>query len=350
MMNLAMAAVLAVSMPAPGLEPPTRDQIMAVPAELQAQLRDQVILKSRSKEQRLRLLLDFVSSDNGLTLAYDDETTRTVEETYRSGRANCLSFTLLFVALAREAGLKAYPQEYDQVLAWHRQDELVYNSSHVNAGVKVGRQRRTVDITRGGVIARHPPKAISDQQALAHFYNNRGAELMAAGATEAARKHMDAAIELDPTSPAAWNNLGVLSLRDGDPRAAERAYTTALELDEVHSAALSNIVTLHQRTGEHEQAARFMQRLQEARLADPFHQFILAVEYEKRGDYAKAVNHYRRAIRLHDREPVFHLGLARVYSLMGDARRAQRSQARAYALGNEDTPGNPRVTPGSLRR
>ncbi len=350
MMHWATAAVLAVTTLVPGTELPSREQIMAVPPELHAQVRDRVIERSRTKEQRFRLLVDFVAGDDGLTLEYDSQTTRTVEETFRSGKANCLSFTLLFVALAREAGLQAYAQEYQQVLAWHRQDELVYNSSHINAGVKFGGQRQTVDVGQGALIARRPPKVVSDQRALAHFYHNRGAELMAAGQMDAARRHMDAAIELDPDNPAVWNNLGVLGLRNRDPRAAERAYMTALKLDPMHAAALSNIVALYQRTGEQKQAASFMQRLQEARLADPFHQFILAIEYEKRGDYATAVDYYRRAIRLHDRDPEFYFGLARVYSLMGDARRARRSQARASALGDDTAHRSYQVRPASLRR
>lgn len=214
---------------------------MAVPHQLQAQLEDHVINGGLSKQRRFELLIDFVSiGQPGLTLAYNGASTGTVEETFRSGRANCLSFTLLLVALAREAGLQAQIQEIDQVLLWFRQDGVVYNAGLVNASVLVGGQWRTVDVNRGALIARDKPNVISDQRALAYFYNNRAAELMATGDGVAEGRHLDAAIAMDASS------------------AAEKAYTTALKLDAMHAATLSKIVSLHQRAGEQAQAARFL--------------------------------------------------------------------------------------------
>lgn len=338
MMTWATAAVLAVATLTPGTELPSPAQIMAVPPELQAQLRDQVIQKSQSKEQRLQLLMDFMSGgERGLTLGYERVPTRTVEESFRSGRSNCVSFTLLFVALAREAGLQAGVQEIKQALVWYKEDGVIYNAGHINARVKAAGPWRTVDVAGAVVIARDQPEAISDQRALAYFYNNRGVELMVVDERAAARRHLDEAIALDPSNASFWNNLGVLGLRNGDYRAAERAYATALEHDQLHGAALSNIVTLYQRMGGQAQAAKFMRRLEKAQLADPFHQFLLATEFEKRGDYETAVTHYRRAIRLHGQESEFHFGLARTYVLMGQANRAERSLARAYALSDEGT-------------
>lgn len=338
MLSWTTAALLAASaISSPGTPLPSAEQITAVPPELEAQFQEQVIRKSKSdsKEERLRLLIDFVLNKPGLEMEYDVGTTRTVAETYRTRKANCLSFTLLFVALARKAGLKTFIQEYEQVLVWYLQDGLVFNSSHVNARVEAGSERQTVDVGRNVLVSRYRPVLISDERALAFFYNNRGVELMADGDLTAARKHFDAALALAPKDPSAWSNSGVLSLRLEDPKAALHAYTKALEFDSNHGAALANIVTLYQRTGDSKQAARYMRRLQRVQLADPFHQFMLAVDSEKRGDYPSAAAYYRRAIRLHGNEPAFYLGLARVYTQIGDTRRANRILARADMLKDE---------------
>lgn len=337
MLNWATAALVAVATSTPGPGLPGREQVMAVPAELETQLLEQVIQRGNSKDQRLRLLVEFVSSEHGLALKYDGEATRTVREVAQSGKANCLSFTLLFVTLARRVGLEAHVQEIPQALAWYRQDGVILNAGHVNVRVKAGGPWQTVDVTPNTLLARDRPNAISDERALAYFYNNRGAELMAAGDKIAAGRHLGAAIAVDPANTSAWNNFGVLSLRNGDHRAAEKAYATALKLDARHAAALSNLVTLYQQTGEHAQAVRFLRRLQEAQLADPFHQFLLGMEHEKRGDYANAANYYLRAIRLHRDEHVFHFSLARTYLLAGDVRRSRRALARAYALSDAGT-------------
>jgi len=338
MMNWATAALLTAStLGSPAMPLPGADEILAVPPELEAQLQEQVIGKSESKEERLRLLIDFVLEKPGLALEYDNDMTRTVAETFRSRKANCLSFTLLFAVLARKAGLKTHVQEYEQVLVWYMQDGLVFNSSHVNARVEAGTLRRTVDVGRNVLISRYRPRLISDQRALAFFYNNRGVELMAAGDLAAARRYMDAALAITPQDPSPWSNIGVLSLRLNDQRAAEHAYSAALKLDPNHGAALANIVTLYQRTGERKKAAKYMRLLHKVQFADPFHQFMLARDYEQRGELTMAAAYYRRAIRLHDSEPAFYLGLARIYSALGDLKRARRSLAQADILKDENT-------------
>lgn len=337
MVNWTAAALLAAStLGSPEMPLPGAEQITAVPAELEAELQDQVIRKSESKEERLRLLIDFVLDEPGLALEYDNETTRTVAEAYRSRKANCLSFTLLFVALARKAGLKTYIQEYQQVLLWYLQDGLVFNSSHVNARAEAGALRQTVDVGRNVLISRYRPVIISDKRALSFFYNNRGVELMAAGDLASARRHIDTAIALAPGDAAPWSNLGVLDLRVGDARAAERDYETALKFDPRHGAALANIVTLYQRTGERKQAMAYLRRLQKVQTADPFHQFMMARDFEQRGQLSIAATYYRRAIRLHGGEPAFYLGLARTYSAMGDIRRARHALAEASSLEDEN--------------
>lgn len=332
MMQWAFAAVLALSTPAPGVEPPPQEQVMAVPAELREQLHERVIAGGGSDRQRFNRLLDFVFGDDGLALLYDAHSTHTVAGTWRGGKANCLSFSLLFVALAREAGLRADVQEIDQVLVWYKQDGIVYNASHVNVGVRIDGRASTIEISQAPVIARHAPKIIPDQRALAHYYNNRGAELLAAGDIDSAFRHMQASLELDPGFASSWNNLGVLHLRKDNLRAAEDSYLAALDLEPKHGPTLFNIVGLYRRLGEMEQLDKYQRRLEKARLADPFHQFLMAMEAEERGDHPRAVLHYKRAIRLHRHEELFHFGLARVYFAMGETRQGNRALARAQLL------------------
>jgi tetratricopeptide (TPR) repeat protein len=333
----ATAALLTASALGPGPAPlPSENQILAVPPELETQFRRQVIDKTESKPERLRLLVDFVLNEPGLGLVYDNETTRTVSETYRTRQANCLSFTLLFVALAREAGLKTHIQEYEEVLFWYLQDGLVYNSSHVNAKVEAGPLRQTVDVGRNMLISRYKPKLITDQRALSFFYNNRGVELMAQGDLVGARRHMEQSLKLAPDEPSGWSNLGVLEMRVGDTASAERAYNEALKLDPRHDATLTNIVALYQRLDNRTLAAKYLKRLNQVQSADPFHQFMMATDSERRGDYAAAVGYYRRAIRLYRDEPAFQLGLARAYQGLGDTSRAERALAKADVLKQEN--------------
>jgi len=335
---LAMSAASPVPMPAPDpgpeLVPPER--VMEIPAELRDRLQRSVISPSGNGHQRLERLIEFTFGPDELGLEYGGDHTFTAEQAYRAREANCLSFALLFVALAREAGLDAYVQETDHVLTWYQGDGTVYNASHVNAGVRVGGRRRTIDINRGVMMALQPPRPISDQRALSRYYNNRGAELLDQNLLPAARLHMEMAIDLTPDYPGVWSNLGVLSLREGDLQAAEAAYGRALAIDSNHAATLFNLVALHQHTGNTHALNQYQQRLHRVELFDPFHQFMQALQREKEGDFESAVRHYRQAIKRHEREHHFHFGLARAYVQLGDKRRARAAFTRARDLAVQD--------------
>lgn len=334
----AMAALLAAATMTSGAsvpEVPDRRAIFEVPAELRAELNAQVVRRTRVPERRMNLLVEFMFSPTGMGLEYDLQTTRGVEETWRLRRGNCLSFTIAFVALARAAGLDAYPQEVDQVLIWYQQADSVIHSGHVNAGVNIHGQRYTVDFDRSVIATRHRPRAIDDRRLLAHFYNNRGAELMSQGDTSGARRFLDAAIAQDGAFPSAWNNLGVLHVRNGDADAAERAYLQSLAHDPEYSPTLTNLTSLYQAGGRQDRLAEYQQRLEQVRQRDPFHNFILGLKHEGQGEYDLAADYFQRAVRLHEGEHRFHFGLARVYYHLGDLRRAGRALERALALSRD---------------
>ncbi|HBK47343.1 MAG TPA: UDP-N-acetylglucosamine-peptide N-acetylglucosaminyltransferase, partial [Xanthomonadaceae bacterium] len=224
-------------------------------------LHQRVIDRTSSRQQRLELLVGMIFSEDGLALQYDTSATHSVAETFASRRANCLSFTLLLVTLAREAGLQARPQEVGQVLSWYQEQGTVYNFGHVNAQVKVDGRLATVDLDSNILMDRRGPRPISDERLLAHYYNNRGAELMAQDDRKQARAYFQRALALQPELPDIWNNLGVLEIRDGQLEAAARNYATALTLDQQHEATLSNSINLYRRLGDDARVTRLLQRL-----------------------------------------------------------------------------------------
>lgn len=339
MIGWMLATALAVSSPASGMPPPPPDQVMAVPPALHAMLQAQVIAPGQSQSQRLELLFKFMSADaTGLGMRYHDDATLTVGQAFQARQANCLTYTLVFLALAHAAGLDAMPQEIDQTLAWQQRGNLVYRSNHVNAIVRIGVRRYLVDIGSSFVIARHPAHPISRQRVLAQYYNNRAIQLMGDARLDDALAHADIALALDPTYPTTWSNTGVLRMRGGDMAGAEAAYAKALVLDPAQSSALFNLVGLYHRNGDDRKAMQFRKRLEKVQSSDPFHQFMLAVEFEEQGDGAQAAKHYQRAIRLHGGEHRFYLGLARAHALAGHTARARKALERALSLAkDEDT-------------
>ncbi len=322
--------------PAPAAPPPTPEQIMAIPPALQQQVQQEVVHGASSPEQRLQRLVDLVFQPDGRGLQYDTTATLSVADAWAQRRANCLSFSLLFVALAREAGLEARMQEVGQVMTWYEEQGLIYNAGHVNVGLRVQGRHGTLDLDQNVIYDRRGPRAINDQRALAHFYNNRGAELLAALDHGSARAHFDMALRMDPRFAPAWNNLGVLETRSGNPAAAARAFDSALTIAPTLPSALSNASALYAQVGDTARATQLNERLEQTRRRDPFHQFMRGMAAERDADYTQAVQHYQRAVQLYDKAHQFHFGLARAYFLSGDNRRATRELARARALSHTD--------------
>jgi tetratricopeptide (TPR) repeat protein len=319
---------------------PAAESLLAIPADLRDLLRERV---GRAGERSQRLLLDalarFLFEADGLSMRYRPDASHSVSQAFETREANCLGFTLLSIALARELGLEAYGQEVEGGISWRREGETVFRTQHINAGVRAGGERFSIDVASNEVIALAPPKTIGDSRLLAHYYNNRLAELLAAGALEAAAAHARIGLRLDPANAALISNIGVLRNRQGRVAEAEAAWLQALDIDPGHAAALTNLSSLYGRQGDASRAARFEQRLRAVQAQDPFHQFMLGLQFEAQGDWRRAAQRFRRAIRLHPHEHRFHFGLARAYLADGADARAARALQHAQQLSDGDTRG-----------
>lgn len=313
---------------------PSQDQILAIPPDLAARLQDRVTGRAVSPTRRLDLLARFIFDADGLGIRYRHDADYTVAETYQTREANCLSFTLLTIALARAAGLDAYGQHVAQALSWHSENGQVVRSSHVNAGILAEGRRFSVDVASDNVLTQEPPTRISDQALIALFHSNHAVAAMIAGDLAKAHALLSLAQQLAPELAQVWSNAGVLHVRSNELAAAEAAYVKAIALAPRDSTALFNLASLYRRKGERDQAMALERHAQRVLARDPFHQFQQAITAESAGDPATALKHYRRAIRLHPNEPRFHLGMARSYLALSDERRAVLSLARASEVGS----------------
>ena len=318
--------------------PPTAGEVFAIPPALRDALHAQVVAPGgNSDQQRLERLVRFLFDPAGLGMGYQHDADHTVTEAWQTRKANCLSFTLLTIALAREAGIDAYGQEINRILAWYRDGDTLYFSNHVNAGMRAGGHRYTVDVASDSILSGEPPRQIDDARLLAILYTNRAAGLMGRGQYELAGHYMTAAFRADDSYPAAWNNAGVLALRRGRQDDAERDFRRTLDLDRMHEGALMNLAALYASRGEHSKEAQLRRKVEKIQRHNPFHHFLLATENEAQGNYAGAAKHYRRAIGLYDGEHQFHYGLARAYLHLGEHRKAGDALRRAQSLADRST-------------
>lgn len=338
MLNWILATALSLQS-APAIQPaaplPEPDQILSVPQELREAAHKYVDGMPGSPQDRLHRLVQFMSKPDGLGVEYQADATYTVSQIFQTRKANCLAFTLLTIALAREIGFPAYGRQIDRILSWDLSGQLIIQNTHANAGVLVDGKHYVIDVATGEPLAATLPKRVDDKRLLALFYNNKAMELMVAGQTADARTWLNKAMRYDASDASLWSNAGVLELRTGDANGAERLFLEAITKNPRHSAALSNLVSYYERNGRTPEATQWKKRADRSLRSDPFYQFLAGQEREQSGDYAEAVRRYRRAISLDRGEHVFHFGLARTYWRMGQLEQAAEELTKAERLSND---------------
>jgi tetratricopeptide (TPR) repeat protein len=313
------------------VEPAPEIDALAVTPDMQAFL-DRYVLPYQNKRLRLDLLMLAVADKGVLGFYYNDQQTLTAAEAFRRRSGNCVSFANLFVALARQAGLKAHFQEVQQAPVWNSRGENLLVAKHINVVVETSHYAFIVDVSGQKISHEAPRRALSDAEALALYYNNLGAEALIDDDRSAAYAWFQRAIDTAPFMPDSWSNIGVLFSRNGQAGDAEAAYLHTLELDEREMPAMSNLHTLYTEEGRFDEAAQLQRRVERYRRENPYYLLYLSEEAVILGKLDEAEDLLHEAIRLNDAIHQVHYALARVKYLEGDLDAAQESLLRAQEL------------------
>jgi Flp pilus assembly protein TadD len=311
-------------------------EILAVSGEMKAFL-DKHVDRTAAGPLKLRLLVAAIVDTEAFGLTYDD-TTRTAAETFHNRRGNCLSFSSMFVAMARELGLDAQFQEVDVPPDWTLDKDTYVLNQHVNVHVDLGMAgMKIVDFNIGDFKASYEMRQIADARALAHYYNNIGVVRMQAGDTFAALTCFRRAIaDSDRKFSPAWSNLGTLYLRNGHTAHAEAAYLQALEAAPSDLVAMSDLARLYERLGDPKRAAAFRAQLVNHRRLNPYYRYELGRQAYAAHHYDEAIGHIKYAIHKRPKEDQFYFTLGLCYYQKGDMQAAQRWLARAQEVAATD--------------
>jgi len=292
-------------------------------------------------EERLEDLLHALLDPRRGGITYEAGFTGTAEQVFAARRANCLGFTNLFVAMARELGVPAYFLAVDEVEDFQRSEDedLVVVSRHITAGYGSVHDLKVLEFTLGPEVDYHSVRRVHDLTAVALYYSNRGAELLQDGDYATARDRLQVAVAVDPELPLAWVNLGVARRRLGDLEGAEAAYREALEIEPRTVSAYQNLASLLRARGDETGAAAMLAVIPELNSRNPYSYLILGDEALNHGQLDDARRYYRRALRLYrtHAEPYAALGLWAL--ARGDREAAREWWRRAQAIDAD----NPRV-------
>ncbi|MBT8444120.1 MAG: hypothetical protein KJO13_05205 [Gammaproteobacteria bacterium] len=310
-------------------------EILAVDTGMQAFV-DEYVDPRSSRSLRLQQLLRAIISDGSFGLVYEDST-RTAADTFEARAGNCLSFTSMFIAMARETGLDVSYQEVEIPPDWDMRGDAYVLSRHVNVHVRLsGDGVHIVDFNIDDFKATYDRRKISDERAFAHFYSNKAVEQIQAGDYDAAFAELHTAFEFDREFAAGWINLAALYNRVGKPAHAEAAYLEALRIEPNELLAMSNLARLYQSQGNDELAEYYSDRVRYHRDRNPYYRYQLARQAFLERDYETAIDHLNYAVRKKNWEDSFYFLMGLSYLQLGDERNARKWLEKAETVADSD--------------
>ncbi|QPF74570.1 hypothetical protein G8A07_17710 [Roseateles sp. DAIF2] len=318
----------------PEARPEQADAVFALTPEMQAYLEREIAQHARSKGGR-QGLLDALYNKSMLQLEYDAAVTRNAAEAFGARRGNCLSLVLMTSAFAKAMNL---PVRFNSVYVedlWSRSGDLYVLSGHVNlslgrpmmehaAGRVFESELLTIDFLPPEQLRGQRSRVIEEHTVVAMFLNNRAAEELQLGHTDAAYWWARAAVAKDPRFMAAYNTLGVVYRRAGRAEFAEQVFRNVMAQEPGNAQTLSNLVLVLRDRGRGAEAELLAAKLRDLQPDPPFKFYDQGILAMKRGEFQEAKRLFTREIERSAYYHEFHFWLALAnYGLgeMGEVRK-----------------------------
>lgn len=281
-------------------------------------------------------------NSGGLGITYSAYNTENPKQVYLDRRANCLSFTLTYIALARETGIYAYANNVDIPPTWdlRRSGEMVY-LRHVNVRVPmVGRTNNIlmddaiIDLEMGRYRSNYRQSQMSESELESQFYSNRAMEYLSKSDWKAAFLNLRKALWVDDQSSYVWGNLGSLYSRMNLLDEAELASLRGLELDPHNLTLVNNLAGIYKRKGSEAKALHYRNLAQTYREGNPYYKFMLAESAYSEGEYSEALSLVTKAIEGNDKEARFYRLAEQIYLQLKESARASKMDKLAKRYEN----------------
>ena len=225
-----------------------------------------LVRRIHTQSGKAKELVDLLFSGSHYGLEYDDLKNLSATETLRAKRGNCLSLANAFIGLARSFGLEAYYMDVSERFEdEQKSDQFTIRTGHITAVVNTEIGWRAIDV---GYRNRHMNRMriMDDLEATAHFYNNRGYEILQRAQSdhtqpdwESVIQHFQLATRIFPRFYRAWNNLGVVYNKLGRSTQAEQCYRNAIAVKPYFFSSHFNLGLLFLSQKKFTQAASAMQ-------------------------------------------------------------------------------------------
>ncbi|GAA5219006.1 tetratricopeptide repeat protein [Corallincola platygyrae] len=313
---------------------PSQQAIFEISPEMQNYLDNSLKGHKKGSYTRLARLVDLLRSKDELMLDYDNRATLTVSEAYQQRLGNCLSLSLMTMAIADAWELDVKLQQPDFPELWEHRNDIYLVSQHVNvlidipraygAGEDTSDNAHTIDFSGNPSLRYLPQKTLSEERIIAMFYNNRAAQAITEKNYDTAYWLSKAALHADAGYISGYATLGVVYSRSGYAEKAASAYREGLKHQPAHPLLLANLAILLERTGDVDGLAEIQPRLDKLIESNPFHYHDQGELAFNAGEYRKALRFYERGLKLSPYIHDLYFGLAKSYHALGHKQKAKK--------------------------
>lgn len=337
LLSLLPAQVLADTEPAAPAAayelPETPEELLRLDDEMRAFFAERVPHTS-SVERRIDAIVEAVLGEKGLHFRYEANGIYDVREAFRRRAGNCVSYSMLIVAVAREFRIQAGFNEVDVKPRWNRAGKLVLRAGHINVQVPDVDGDFEIDLqimanfrSSGGRA-----RAVDDARAFSSMYTSAGVFRLVVGDHAGALRLLERAVRTDPSNATAWCNLGNAQWVVGKIGDARQSFEHAVAVEPSSLAGLNGLAQVHRREGDLKTAEQLDQKVKRYRDRNPYYLYCTARNEAADGRLEEAKRHLRRAIRLKDDEPEFHTLMAEIARQMDQPRAAASCDGASGAL------------------
>lgn len=309
--------------------------VLAVTPEMEEFLA-RYVLEYPNSNTKLHLLSNSLGRNGVLGFEYDDSRTLTAAEAFDSRSGNCIGFSNMMVAMARQAGLTARYQEIIRRPVWSSREDTVLLLKHVNVVISGRNFDYVMDISNLRVNHMTQRRLVDDSYAKALYLNNLGAEALFRNDLPTAYAYMKAAIETDPNMTDAWVNIGVVLGRNEQLNDAVNVLQRALQIDPNQYSAMNNLYEIYVEKGDLLAAESLQSRVDRYRRANPYYLLSLSDDAVAQKQFEESLRLLRRALKKKDDDHILHYALAKTQYLSGEEEAAHYSMVRARELAPED--------------
>jgi len=294
----------------------------------------------RTKYQQAKQLAVMLLTGKDMGIVYSRNSNYSALDVVAHKKANCISYTNLFIGMARAIRINAQYAEVTEVDSFEKVGDTIVYNSHICAVVYDGPKPYLIDFSLTDYPQYHRWRAISDLEAAACFYNNIGSDIFLRRETpdflEKAIKYYTIAYKLYPDSPQVYNNLGVIEMELGNIDKAEQDFHRSLAIRPGYFAAYNNLGSIYLRKGELDEAIRLVREAIEASPGNRFAYNTLARMLIQKEDYAGAEETLKKALKINKRYTEARHRLGKLYLKLGRGKEALQQFALALKYKPDD--------------